>query len=205
MGYHLAGFDVVGVDIEPQPRYPFEFVQCDAIEYIRKHGAEFDAIHASPVCKGYTRASKVWKSRGYTYPDQIDELREVLKSTGKQYVIENVREAGLINPTVLNGGMFGLNVNRVRYFETSFSIPLVLMPTMKKPVKMGRKISEGDIITPVGNFSGADYARRQMGINWMTQRELSQAIPPTYTRFVGAYLLEALAISEPSPQPFAFS
>lgn len=192
-GYQNAGFYVVGIDIKPMPRYcGDEFHQADALEYLAEHGAEFDAIHASPVCKGYTDASMVWRSKGYTYPDQIAEVRALLVKIGKPYVIENVKKAPLINPTVLNGGLFGLNVHRVRYFETSFEIPFVLLPTMKRPVKMGRPVRDGEVIQPVGNFSNVPYARRAMGIDWMVRAELAQAIPPAYTTFVGRQLRAVL-------------
>lgn len=192
MGYHRAGFEVVGIDIEPQPHYPFEFIQADALEYIGEHGAEFDAIHASPVCKGYTDASLVWLAQGREYPDQIGAVRELLRVTGKPYIVENVKNAPLIDPIALNGGLFGLNVHRVRYFETNWPLAFVLLPTMIKPVKMGRPVKEGDIIQPVGHFSGVAYAQRVMGIDWMDQEELSQAIPPAYTQFIGEQLVAYL-------------
>lgn len=202
MGYHRAGFtEIVGVDIRPQKRYPFTFIQADALEYVAAHGAEFDAIHASPVCKGYTDASKVWRAKGREYPDQIGELRRLLVATGLPYVIENVKNAPLLNPCVVNGGMFGLNVHRTRYFETSFPMPFALLPTMPAPVKMGRPIAEGDIIQPVGHFSGVEYAGRAMGIDWMTQAELSQAIPPAFTEFIGRHLIAHLTKCQPSPSP----
>ena len=192
MGYHLAGFDVIGVDIRPMPRYPFRFIQGDALEYLAAHGREFDAIHTSPVCKGYTDASRVWRAIGYQYPDQIAAVRELLKATGKPYIIENVKNAPLVNPAVLNGAMFGLPVARVRYFETSFDIPFHLLPPDLPAVKMGRPVKDGDVIQPVGHFSNVEYARKAMGIDWMTQAELSQAIPPAFTEFIGRQLMAVL-------------
>ena len=93
MGYHRAGFDVVGVDIEPQPRFPFEFVQADAIEYIQAHGREFDVIHASPPCQAYS-VTKAWYPDS-DHPDLVSITRKVLQATGKPYVIENVPGAPL--------------------------------------------------------------------------------------------------------------
>lgn len=94
VGYNRAGFDVVGVDLEKKfsKRYPFDFVVSDAIEYVKRHGHEFDAIHASPPCQGYTRGNA---GRVTKWPKLIPEVREVLEETGKPYVIENVKDASL--------------------------------------------------------------------------------------------------------------
>jgi DNA (cytosine-5)-methyltransferase 1 len=192
MGYSRAGFEVVGVDIEPQPHYPFEFHQADALEYVAQHGAEFDAIHASPPCQKYTKAGKQWRGEGKEYADLIDATRSALLKTGKQFVIENVPGSPLINPTLLTGAMFGMLVHRDRYFETSFEIPFFLLPSAMRPVKMGRPVNEGDVIQPVGHFSNVAYAAMQMGIEWMSRKELSQAIPPAYTEFIGRYLMQAI-------------
>lgn len=193
MGYHLAGFDtIVGIDIAPQPHYPFEFVQADALEYLTAHGSEFDVIHASPPCQEYLVATRQWKREGKIYPDLIAQTRELLKAIGKPYVIENVPGAPLINPIILNGAMFGLLVHRIRLFECSFEIPFFLMPQLPKPVEMGRPVKPGDVIQPVGHFSGVSYAAEQMGIDWMVGSELAQAIPPAYTYFIGRQLLAVL-------------
>ena len=192
MGYYRAGFDdITGVDIAPQPNYPFTFVLGDALEYVTEHGAEFDVIHASPPCQAYSMAGQQWRAEGREYPDLVAETRRLLIETGKPYVIENVPGAPLINPTVLNGAMFGLLVERTRLFECSFEMPLVLLPQNKKPVKMGRPIKDGDVIQPVGHFSGIAYAKEQMEIDWMTQGELAQAIPPAYTEFIGRQIIDA--------------
>ena len=195
MGYSLAGFDVVGVDIEAQPRYPFEFHQADAIEFISKHGCQFAAIHASPPCQKYTKAGKQWRREGKEYPDLVHETRKVLRASGRHYVIENVPGAPLLNPIMLNGAMFSLLVHRNRLFETSFEIPFFLLPVPMKPVKMGRPVNQGDVIQPVGHFSNTKYAAQQMGIDWMTQNELAQAIPPAYTKFIGGFLLQSLHLT----------
>lgn len=196
MGYHQAGFDVVGVDINPQPNYPFTFVQGDALEYLGLYGHRYDAIHASPPCQFATEASQVWRAKGKHYENLIPDTREALKKTCKPYVIENVPGAAkwLINPVYLNGAMFGMLVHRERLFECSFEVPLLLLPQLKKPVKMGRPVKAGDVIQPVGNFSGVEYARNQMGISWMSQRELAQAIPPAYTKYIGGLLLANAAL-----------
>src|SRR5690606_26563980 len=106
VGYHMAGFEVIGVDIDPQPRYPFEFHQGDALEYLAKHGGEFDAIHASPPCQAYSRATTSG-TRG-NHPRMIAPLRSALGILGKPYVSENVEGAPLISPVRLCGSMFDL-------------------------------------------------------------------------------------------------
>jgi len=182
-GYRLAGFDVTGVDIAPQPKNPHRFFQADALEFLREHGKEYDFIHASPPCQQYTKAAKQWRKEGREYPDLIAATREALERTGKPWVIENVPGAPLRSPVMLNGSTFGILVHRPRYFETSFALPQPEVPPMK-PVKMGRPIREGDIVQPVGHFSGVAYARREMGLPWMGQAELAQAIPPVYTEWI---------------------
>lgn len=194
MGYHRAGFDVVGVDIKPQPHYPFAFIQADALEYIAAHGAEYDAIHASPPCQGYSKSAQQWRGTGKQYPDLIAETRRLLVATGKPWAIENIEGAPLINPTLLCGLMFGLDVTRHRLFEASLPLPLVMHPPHhKRPVRMGRPVKDGDLIQVVGHFSNVPYARRAMGIDWMNQGELAQAIPPAYTAFIGAQLIAYLS------------
>lgn len=121
-GYHLAGFDIVGVDIVAQPRYPFAFVQADALEYVAAHGREFDAIHASPPCQKFTALGRLHAANGYyaRHVDLIAETRQALRRLGLPYVIENVPGAPLENPVMLCGSMFGLRVYRHRIFETSW-------------------------------------------------------------------------------------
>ena len=194
MGYYRAGFtDIVGVDIKHQKNYPFEFVQGDALEYVAAHGHEFDAIHASPPCQAYSLAAQQWRIEGKEYHDLVADTRDALIATGKPYVIENVPGSPLINPTVLNGAFFGMNLRRTRLFETSFKMPLVLLPSeATTSFKMGRKPMAGDPVVPVGHFSGVAKARRVMDIDWMTRDELAQAIPPAYTEFIGKHLVNFL-------------
>ena len=118
MGYHRAGFEVTGVDIAPQPRYPFKFIQSDALEYLAAHGAEYDVIHASPPCQGYSRLRHLPWLKDRVYPMLIDKTRELLDKTGKPWIIENVEDSPLVGIT-LCGLMFGLNVYRHRKFEMS--------------------------------------------------------------------------------------
>lgn len=185
MGYYRAGFEVVGVDIEPQPKFPFKFIQADGLKFLAEHAHEYDLISVSPPCQEYSKSTEQWKKEGREYPDLISDFRKLLTESGKPYVIENVPGAPLINPIFLNGAMFGLFVHRPRYFECNFPVIQPWMPVVPRPVKMGRPVKEGDYIQPVGHFSGVPYARRQMQIDWMGVHELAQAIPPAYTEYIG--------------------
>lgn len=209
MGYHRAGFEVVGVDIEPMPHFPFEFHQADALDYCREHGHEFDVIHASPPCQRYsTMTNGRWKDRVETHPDLIAPTRELLIASGKPYIIENVSgaRAELINPVLLCGTMFGLQTKhgnqllRHRWFESSF------WPGLVPPCRHGKE-------SAIGVYGGGqnparrkrrykaecedlDFGiserRRAMGIDWMTGLELNEAIPPAYTEWLGRRLMEAI-------------
>jgi DNA (cytosine-5)-methyltransferase 1 len=197
VGYARAGFEVVGVDIAPQPRYPFEFIQMDAIEFLRpwpgswpSHGGRgFDAIHASPPCQAFTKARKL---RGNDHPDLVAGTRDLLAATGLPYVIENVKGAPLRDPVLLEGQMFeGLNVHRPRLFETNWPLEVpALRPPPPRQTKMGRPPRVGEAMQVVGHFSDVLAGRRAMGIDWMTQGELAQAIPPAYTELIGHQLLQ---------------
>ncbi len=200
MGLYRAGFDVTGVDIKPQPHYPafhdaeyathFKFYQADALTFPLEG---YDVYWASPPCQAYTRAGQQWRKQGKEYPELIVVTRMRLKATGKPYIIENVQGAPLINPVTLNGSFFNLKVRRTRIFECNFLIIAPLLP--KEPpshYRMGRPVKDGDIITPVGHFSNVGYAQKQMGIDWMTQSELAQAIPPAYSEYLGKYLMKAV-------------
>jgi len=190
VGYHRAGFDVLGVDIAPQKHYPFEFVLADALEYVAAHGREFDAIHASPPCQKWTKARAI---RGNNHPDLVTCIRELLIAIDKPYVIENVPGAPLCNPTILYGMMFGLRVVRKRLFETSFPICFELSPTRGgKFAKMGRVAQPGEYIHVAGKGGPRGTSQQwkvAMGIGWMTVAELAQAIPPAYTEYIGRQLM----------------
>lgn len=192
MGYHRAGFDeIVGVDIKPQKHYPFTFVLGDALEYCRLHGAEFDAIHASPPCQCYSVTQNIWHNQA-KHPDLVVPTREALIATGRPYVIENVPGAPLVNPIVLCGAMFGLHVYRHRLFESN---TLLLAPSHVRHVaraSYGRRPKADEFYTITGHFADVVGARMAMGIDWMTRDELSQAIPPAYTEHIGKQLKEAL-------------
>jgi DNA (cytosine-5)-methyltransferase 1 len=217
MGYHRAGFEVVGVDIAFQKHYPFEFHQGDALEYIVEHGYEFDAIHASPPCQAYTGMKARWvKTTDYIerHIDLIPDTRAALIASGKPYVIENVIGAPLYISLMLCGTMFGLQTEagnqllRHRIFETSFWImqPGTCQhntgsaigvygggqnPARKNPV--GVYGHTGEKSTRTGETQFCMDARCQvMDIDWMTQAELSQAIPPAYTEYIGKQLMQIL-------------
>lgn len=195
MGYHHAGFDVTGVDIEPQPRYPFTFVQGDALAYLEKHWREFDAIHASPPCQAYSMSTKQFRAAGAKYPDLVAATRELLLKTDLPWSIENVPGSPLVEPVVLCGSMFGLQTYRHRLCESNVSIPQPVHPQHIAPnAKMGRAPKPGEFIQVVGHFSGVPFAREAMEIPWLGQSELAQAIPPAYTRYIGGYLLEAMQL-----------
>jgi DNA (cytosine-5)-methyltransferase 1 len=189
MGYHRAGFDVVGVDIVPQRHYPFEFHQADAMTFPLDG---FDAIHASPPCQRFSAMSACRRGLASIYPDLVGPLRERLVATGTPYIIENVRGAPLINPTMLTGSMFGLPLKRDRMFETSFPLPLMLAAHHDRPVGRAGHWRPGALISVSGNCSPISLAREAMGIDWMNRNELSEAIPPAYAEWIGAQLLEAL-------------
>jgi DNA (cytosine-5)-methyltransferase 1 len=194
MGYHRAGFEVVGVDIEPQRHYPFEFVQADAMTYPLDG---FDAIHASPPCQAYSAAKGIWKGRlpEDRHPDLVDATRERLVATGVPYIIENVVGAPLTNYVVLCGDMFGLGVIRHRLFETSFMVWNPPRCRRQHPdffVSVfggGAKAKRTGRGFPKTNVLHAD-ASRAMGIDWMTRDELSQAIPPAYTEWIGRRIVK---------------
>lgn len=195
-GYALAGFDVLGVDIKPQRRYPFGFHRGDALEFLRENksafrkafGMGFDAVHASPPCQAFTNARKI---RGREHPDLIEPTRELLESLGVPYIIENVVGAPLHNPVMLCGAMFpGLRVYRHRLFESNIPLVVPAHPEHVAPLrKMGRAPRDGEFMHVVGNFSGAAEGRAAMGIDWMTRDGLREAIPPAFTAFLGAQLL----------------
>jgi DNA (cytosine-5)-methyltransferase 1 len=194
MGWHLAGFDVVGVDINPQPRYPFEFHQGDAIEFIRQHGHEFTISTGSPPCQ---RDSDCQRIQGNEHPDLIAATRDAMNATGKPWVIENVRGAlpKLRNPIMLCGPMFGLETYRHRYFEAGGGLVLTAPPHPEHvvpQVKMGRAIPPGHFGQFIGNFSGVDHARHVMGMPWANRDGLREAIPPAYTEYLGRQILAQL-------------
>ncbi len=194
MGYSRAGFEVVGVDIKPQPRYPFEFIRADALEWMRYMFGElddcfFDAIHASPPCQAYSVATPTAK-RG-SHADLVAETRELLEATGLPYVIENVPGAPLRNPVIICGSSLGLKVRRHRLFETNW-------PLMVPPCAHGM---QGQPVGVYGGGTGKGQKRGRkvmssaealevMEMPWADRAGATQAIPPRYTEMVGTQLLQ---------------
>lgn len=198
MGYHRAGFDVVGVDLEPQPRYPFLFVQGDALEFVRRNGHHFDAIHASPPCQSFTAYRRRGAGVGEGYADLVAPTRTALRATGRPYVIENVPGAPLENPVTYCGSSFGLDVQRHRLFESNLLLlapecdhswwtPRFAKPTNNKTLR--RTVEVGVWRIPL------EVQQQAMGIDWMRLHELTQAIPPAYTNHIGAQLLAHLELA----------
>lgn len=187
----MAGFYVVGLDIDPQPNYiGDEFIQADALEYLAHADlSRYAAIHASPPCQGYSSTRHL---QGNDHPLLIEPVRELLRASDKPYVIENVKGAPLAPDAVmLVGSMFGLMTMRPRLFECSFSVPFVLAPPpAARHAKMGRPPKEGEYVHVVGHVSNVPYCRDAMGISWMTQAELADAIPPAYTHWIGEHLMQ---------------
>lgn len=184
MGLHRAGFDVTGIDHVPQPRYPFRFIQADAL-LPPVDLSSFDFIWASPPCQAFTLAQRI---QGNDHPDLIEPIRALLAASGRPYAIENVTGAPLRRPIELCGAMFGLKTYRHRLFETSFPCeqPWHHAHELIAPnTKMGRPPRDGEFMQVVGNFSGVEAAREAMGIDWMARDELSEAIPPAYGEFIG--------------------
>jgi DNA (cytosine-5)-methyltransferase 1 len=206
VGYHRTGFDVVGVDIEPQPNYPFEFVQYDALDaaanladFGEVFGLAFNAIHASPPCQAYSHGAVRFRNEGKEYADLLAPTRVLLEATGLPWVIENVPGAPMRADIKICGCQVGHpEIRRVRWFETSWgafhltsphshdpALPVVSVTGHGNPTWTRERFKEVYGRTP----KIADY-RRAMGIDWMNRDELSQAIPPQYTEVVGALLLE---------------
>lgn len=212
VGYHRAGFDVVGVDNRPQPRYPFAFVQADALEYLAAHGREFGAIHASPPCQMFSLATFNRPDLSRRHQDLVTPTLTLLRQTGRSWVVENVQRAPL-GPAaaILCGLMFGLTLFRHRRFEASF---LLLSPP--HPTHAGKRIGVNGFVCVAGHGDASWRYRgrpahlddgmcrkaawsRAMGIDWMTRVELAQAIPPAYTEFVGRQLVDVIGEGRGEP------
>ncbi|MFI8828593.1 SAM-dependent methyltransferase [Streptomyces sp. NPDC053431] len=202
MGYHQAGFDVTGVDINPQPNYPFTHHVADAIDYLSAHGHEYDAVHASPPCQHYSPLNAY---NHKTYPDLIAPVRDALQTVGLPYVIENVETAAseLRDPALLCGPMFDLKVYRHRLFETNW--PLTTPP---HPAHTAACTRNGYLPTqakPFMTITGGRHSRAwqnaasdALQMPWIKVppsgdiprgiREVCEAIPPAYTHWIGTQL-----------------
>jgi DNA (cytosine-5)-methyltransferase 1 len=196
MGLHRAGFTVVGVDIAPQPNYPFDLITFDALALEINWGV-FDFVWASPPCQAYT--SMLYHGLGTKeHPDLVAATRAKLQASGLPYIIENVVGAPLHNAIMLCGTMFGLQVRRHRLFESNV---MLFAPSVHEHCQRGgiRKRGEGGSLYRVyGHEVGTvDEWGAAMGIDWMAKPELAQAIPPAYSEYLGrqimAYLQEQAA------------
>lgn len=210
MGYYRAGWDVVGIDKDPQPRYPFPFLQMNALEamltLIAGDGlrfgtrwltlADFDAGHGSPPCQAKTKAQKI---QGREHPRLIEPTRFLLDTSGLPYVIENVVPDDpnadpdpLIDPVMLCGSMFGLETYRHRLFESNVPLTVPDHPEhVARTTKMGRAPVDGEFMHIVGNFSGVSRGRSIMDMDWASRDGLREAIPPAYSEYLGRQLLTA--------------
>lgn len=200
-GLRRAGFHrVIGVDKDPQPNYPFEFVQGDVLEVfwdvLRQYRPA--AVSGSPPCQAKTKAQRLM---GNHHPRLIRPTRELFMASGLPYAIENVvpdqpelDEEPLISPVTLCGAMFGLHTHRHREIESNVTLidPGPCPTPRQQTVKMGRPLREGDWYHAVGNFSGVPYVRRDMGVPWMNRDGIRECIPPAYGEWVGKQLLAAL-------------
>ena len=197
MGYHLAGFHVTGLDKDPQPNYPFRFIQADALEALadREFLAQFDAIHASPPCQAFTAYRRRGGGVGDGYPDLITPVREYLEASGLPWVMENVARSPVRPMVHLCGSSFGLDVQRHRWFETN--VPMMSPPCahgLQKPrfpcatnrTNLRRTVEIGVWRIPL------PVQQQAMGIDWMTLDELTQAVPPAYTEYIGAQVLASM-------------
>lgn len=209
-GYHDAGFEVIGVDKEPQPRYPYTFIQADAIEFVRAYGHLFDARHASPPCQAFSKTRTLHTN---THPDLVAETREALIEVGGPYVIENVVGAPLIDPLTLCGSEFDLvaedvdgvplKLLRHRLFESNMDLegnggcrhdPTVLTASVYG-AGGGWTPKHRDSPTRRGGYvPHTDVCRRLLGVDWTTKHELSQVVPPAFTEHIGRQLLAQIAL-----------
>jgi DNA (cytosine-5)-methyltransferase 1 len=204
-GLQLAGYEVTGVDIRPMPRYCGDrFVQDDAMAWLRGEREPLDSfglVWASPPCRRYSSITRTAGTRD-RHPDLIGSVRDLLTAWGGPYIIENVEGAPLRNPLLLCGTMFGLLVIRHRLFETSppLYFPPALCTHTRKVVKHGRRPNrEQHYAAATGHFSDAEFVREAMEIDWMGRDELSQAIPPAYSRFLAEQIramMEAGCVAE---------
>ena len=200
MGYSRAGFNVIGLDIADQPKYPFQFIKGDALEFLAGgFGEQFDAIHASPPCQPFTAMRTLADAGGKRireHADLVDVTREALEATGVPWIMENVVGSPLRNPLMLCGSSFGLDLRRHRLFESShllFGLPC-------RHADVGRPIAvygdhpqqPGDKSYRINRARTLEEGQAAMGIDWMPWRPLTQAIPPAYTEWLGRQLIQVV-------------
>lgn len=208
VGYHRAGFtDITGVDIRPMPRYPFRFIQADALEFLSSvQPGEYDLIHCSPPCQGYSQLRHLPWLKDKEYPLLIAPVRELLQGIGAPWVIENAPTSPL-SGIILCGQMFGLPIYRHRRFECSHVLFSPEHPRHPEVIGHGRRLNDrkkkgtlnagsgkgawgrSPIVTVAGGQFRKAEGERAMGIDWMLKPELAQAIPPAYTEWIGRQML----------------
>lgn len=197
MGYSRAGFEVVGVDIAPQPNYPFKFIQLDVKHFLHRYTLrQFDVVHASPPCQAFTAYRRKGHGVGDGYPDLIPEVRDALKHARMPYVIENVPKAPLHEPVRLCGSSFGLDVRRHRLFESNVAllVPPCSHSWQTPRFKQATNRTSQRRTVEVGVWRiPLDVQQEAMGIDWMTLPEPSEALPPAYTEHIGKQLMAVLS------------
>lgn len=188
MGYHRAGFEVTGVDLKHGKRYPFKYIRLNVMELQPSDLAEYDLIHASPPCQTHsiTRNLRIAQGKQTDKLDLIEPTRELLKASGKPYIIENVPGAPLFKPVQLCGSSFDLKVRRHRLFESNLELKGSVCDHKKQGRPVGIYGSMKDEIPSGGKTAESiEQAREAMGIDWMIWGELVEAIPPVYTEYLG--------------------
>lgn len=187
MGYHMAGFDVTGIDLKHGKRYPFKYIRGDVCDYLNKEFlSQFDVIHASPPCQTHsiTKNLRIAQGKSTSKIDMIPETRQALIASGKRYIIENVPLSPLIDPIQLCGSSFGLKVRRHRLFESNINLYGSICNHKERPI--GVYGSLNDEIPKGGKTAETiEQAREAMGIDWAIWTELVEAIPPAYTKYIG--------------------
>jgi len=199
-GYQLAGFEVVGVDIKKQKRYPYEFIQADCLELMKDMDflRSFDVITASPPCQTHSITQHLRNAQGKSTDkiDLIPQTREALVASGKPYVIENVPGSPLINPIRMCGSSFGLKVRRHRLFESNIQLTSSICNHKEQGKPVGIYGSMRDEIPKGGHTAKSiEQAREAMGIDWMIWGELVEAIPPVYTETIGKQILSVITFN----------
>jgi DNA (cytosine-5)-methyltransferase 1 len=190
-GYHLAGFEVIGVDNVEQPNYPFTFIKADAMTFPLDG---FHIVRASPPCPGYSLATGFHPEARANHPRLVETIRAKFEASGLPYEIENVPGSPVVKSIMLCGAMFGLQTYRHRYFESNIFLFQPHHPKHKaRAAKPGAIARNGEYWCIGGHFGQKDEAQKAMGIAWMkTQKEIANAIPPAYAHYIGLQLMSAI-------------
>lgn len=196
--------EITGVDIEAQPNYPFKFIQADAVEFMRENHKNFTHFHASPPCQAHSCSTQQYRNKSKEYNCIIEPIRHLMEITTRPGIIENVRNAPIYPDVVLRGDMFGLKVQRVRHFElVNWWMMNPVMPRLKGTVV------NGDFVTVFGkaawnktkssDFKIPTWQKKTIRDTWsfamgiehfMTDIELSESIPPAYSKYIGVELFK---------------